>query len=74
MAKFKVGDKIRRNIKDFDKGCLKVVGFRDKETYLCMNVPSVFGFKHPYTIEFIDKNYVKVCEEDECETIVTEEQ
>lgn len=55
MAKYKCGDVIYdvRN----PKVRLKVVGFRNKETYLCNGVPSEFGFKHPFSIDFIDKNF-----------------
>lgn len=58
MAKYKKGDVIydRRNPKER----LEVVGFRDKETYLCKAVPSEFGFEHPFSINFIDKYFMKV--------------
>lgn len=57
MAKYKKGDVIRdsRN----SKVCFEVVGFRDKETYLCKGVPSEFGFEHPFSINFVDKNFIK---------------
>lgn len=55
MAKYKNGDMIydRRN----PKARLEVVGFRDKETYLCKCVPSTFGFELPFSVDFIDKNF-----------------
>lgn len=57
MAKYKKGDVIRdtRN----PKVHLEVVGFRDKETYLCKGVPSEFGFEFTYSIDFIDKYFIK---------------
>ena len=57
MAKYKKGDVIR-DLQN-PKVHFEVVGFRDNETYLCKVVPSEFGFEHPFSINFIDKNFIK---------------
>ena len=58
MAKHKSGD-IIYDVRN-PKVRLEVVGFRDKETYLCKAVPSEFGFEFTYSIDFIDKSFTKV--------------